>query len=87
MLILRHEKEPAVKSSCAPLPLLSADVDVPEWSPADPAASEAARAPGTWLVFPRDDAVDAGMVDWSILLLGRVVKRVPLYRHLSTSSN
>lgn len=36
-----------------------------EWT--DEAAAEAARgyAPGTWLVFPREGAIDASEVDWS----------------------
>lgn len=63
VLILRHPKEAAAKSSATPLPLLSRDVQVEEWSKAD--CSAKTMGPGTWLVFPSPDALDACNVDWS----------------------
>eukprot|EP00434_Breviolum_minutum_P009273 symbB.v1.2.008173.t1/scaffold512.1/size193505/14 len=68
VLILRHPKEAAGKSSATPLPLLSRDVQVEEWSPqADGSAMGpmGPMGPGTWLVFPSPDAWDACNVDWS----------------------
>lgn len=68
VLILRHPKEAAGKSSATPLPLLSRDVQVEEWSSqADCSAMGpmGPMAPGTWLVFPSPDALDACNVDWS----------------------
>eukprot|EP00927_Polykrikos_kofoidii_P059474 TRINITY_DN54624_c0_g1_i1.p1 TRINITY_DN54624_c0_g1~~TRINITY_DN54624_c0_g1_i1.p1 ORF type:complete len:367 (-),score=50.56 TRINITY_DN54624_c0_g1_i1:62-1162(-) len=71
-LILCHHKEPAWKSSCGPLPLLSPDdIELCDW-PLRPQGHQSSalaqvppQPPGTWLVFPREDAVDACLVDWS----------------------
>ena len=61
VLILRHPKEPAAKSSATPLPLLSEDVRVVEWKPS---LDLELLKPGTWLVYPSEDAVDAHSVPW-----------------------
>ena len=53
VLILRHPKEPAAKSSATPLPLLSAEIQVCEWSKDD---CSAMIGPGSWLVFPSEDS-------------------------------
>jgi len=64
-----HPKEPASKSSCGPLPLLAEGVYLYEFDPASkPSATEGGgieHGPGSWLVFPREDAVDAANVDWT----------------------
>jgi len=64
--IWRHPKEHPAKSSAEPLQMLApGDVEVLEWTAA--AAAAAAQEPpqdGTWLVFPREDAVDTTEVDW-----------------------
>jgi len=67
-VIVCHPKEPAVKSSCSSLPLLAPeDVELREWKAPSTARSAEAEAwpPGTWLVFPRRDAVHAVEVDWA----------------------
>lgn len=61
VLILRHPKEAAAKSSATPLSLLSRDIQVCEW----PGGDFSPLSPGTWLVFPSQDAIDASSVDWS----------------------
>merc|ERR1712226_397967 len=64
-LIISHPKEPIHKSSCGALPLLSPDdVELLEW-PKDGGKGKADHPSGTWLVFPREDAVDAMDVDWT----------------------
>ena len=55
VVILRHSKEPAGKSSAPGLALLS-DCAL------RPCAEE--LPPGTWLVFPTESAQDASQVDW-----------------------
>ena len=62
VLILRHPKEPAAKSSATPLSLLSPDIRVREWGDA---SGEECFGPGTWLVFPSENAIDASLVDWA----------------------
>ena len=64
VLILRHPKEPAAKSSATPLPLLSEDVRVVEWKPSLDLEDLELLKPGTWLVYPSEDAVDAHSVPW-----------------------
>lgn len=56
VLILRHPKEPAAKSSAPGLALLSDCALRP---------SADALLPGTWLVFPTEKALEASAVDWS----------------------
>lgn len=66
--IIRHKKEPASKSSAVLLPKLVAEGDLAlhEWSNGSSSSlAEAVQQPGTWLLYPRDDAVDAASVDWS----------------------
>eukprot|EP00930_Biecheleria_cincta_P055062 TRINITY_DN41435_c0_g1_i1.p1 TRINITY_DN41435_c0_g1~~TRINITY_DN41435_c0_g1_i1.p1 ORF type:complete len:320 (-),score=62.86 TRINITY_DN41435_c0_g1_i1:117-1076(-) len=64
VLVLRHEKESAAKSSSAPLPMLAPKaVQVVEWQ--GTTTAEATVKPGAWLVFPRRDATDAAQVDWT----------------------
>ena len=65
VLIFRHPKEAAAKSSATPLPLLSPDVQVSEWRP--PCGSQDLlflQSPGTWLVYPSESAVDVSHVKW-----------------------
>jgi len=59
VLIFRHPKEAAAKSSATPLPLLSRDIEVCEWQSDNCRASCSALGPGTWLVFPSQEP--AGM--------------------------
>merc|ERR1712046_524441 len=66
--ILRHPKEQLAKSSVAPLPLLSPkDILLHDWSDATRPGVSAALGTGTWILFPRDDALDATEVDWSVV--------------------
>lgn len=64
ILVYRHPKESKLKSSSTPLPLLTPEVVVKEWSPESMIESASGNQPGTWLVFPREDAVDATEVHW-----------------------
>ena len=64
VLILRHPKEAAAKSSATPLPLLSPDISVREWRPGLSKDLEFLGSPGTWLVYPSEDAVDASNMRW-----------------------
>jgi len=42
------------------------DLALHEWSNGSSSSlAEAVQQPGTWLLYPRDDAVDAASVDWS----------------------
>jgi hypothetical protein len=59
VLIFRHPKEAAAKSSATPLPLLSRDIEVCEWQSDNCRANCSAMGPGTWLVFPSQEP--AGM--------------------------
>jgi hypothetical protein len=65
VLIYRHPKEPEVKSSASPLPLLSPDVSVKEWTVEAAADAATGLSAGTWLVFPGEGAVDASAVEWA----------------------
>ncbi|CAK9099292.1 unnamed protein product [Durusdinium trenchii] len=62
VMILRHPKEAAAKSSATPLSLLSPDIQVREWGPH---CVDQTWEPGTWLAFPSEDATDASSVDWA----------------------
>ena len=57
VLILRHPKEAAAKSSATPLPLLSRDIEVCEWQSNSCPENCSAMGPGTWLVFPSQEPV------------------------------
>lgn len=53
-----------MKSSTTPLPLLTSDVRMHDWSHDGASLAACVSSPGTWLVYPRDDAVDTTAVEW-----------------------